>query len=370
MNNCEDLGPIRVAHIMGKLCAGGVESVVYNYFRSIDKTKVQFDMYYDSDSTVKPPQDLIDMGARFFEIPPYQHIFKYVLTLSRFFKEYNYPIVHSHINTLSVIPLFAAWIANIPIRIAHNHSVPAGNELFRNMLKYFLKIFAKVFANRYCACSEQAGEWLFGQAAFTAGRIKIINNTIHFPSFSITEEETSRLKETLNLNSKFVVEHIGRFTYAKNHDFLIDTFFEIRNVNPDAILILVGDGELRPDIEKKINNRNLSDNVLLVGNVSNPESYYCLADIILLPSIFEGFPMTVLEAQAAKTPIIVSEAVPDESIISNGCLKLSLKDGVQRWAKEAIAFSDTTVVLNSRSNQYMDTLCSQDLCDWYLNQCM
>ena len=122
--------PIRVAQIMGKLWAGGVEMVVFNYYRAIDKSKIQFDFYYDADSTVEPPQDLIDMGARFYKIPPYQKLPQYIRELKKHLKENQYLIVHSHLNTLSVFPLFVAWMCRVPVRVAHNHSEKRCAEIF------------------------------------------------------------------------------------------------------------------------------------------------------------------------------------------------------------------------------------------------
>ena len=153
--------PVRVAQIMGKLWAGGVEMVVFNYYRAIDKNKIQFDFYYDADSTVEPPQDLLDMGARFYKVPPYQNLPQYISKLKKCFIKNHYLIVHSHLNTLSIFPLFVAWMCNVPIRIAHNHSVPSGKEPQRDVLKYFLRIFARVFPTEYFACSEKAGRWMY-----------------------------------------------------------------------------------------------------------------------------------------------------------------------------------------------------------------
>ena len=190
--------PIRVAHIMGKLWAGGVESVVFNYYREIDKTEVQFDFYYDSDSTVVPPEDLISMGARFYQIPPYQSLIQYLLTLKQYFKGNNYKIVHSHINTLSVFPLFVAWLEGIPIRIAHNHSVPGGKEFKRNVLKCLLRKFSKVFATDYFACSEKAGRWLFGNQAYKQGKIVLLSNAIRFDKFQFDAEIKKNVKKNIS----------------------------------------------------------------------------------------------------------------------------------------------------------------------------
>ena len=153
----DDKTPFRIAHIAGKLANGGVENVIFNYYRAIDKEKIQFDIFYDEDSTCNPPEELIALGARFIKIPPYQKLWRYIPSLIKELKKGNYKIVHSHLNTLSVFPLFAAFCARVPIRIAHNHSVPAGNEAARNLLKNFLKLFSNVFATNYAACSERAG---------------------------------------------------------------------------------------------------------------------------------------------------------------------------------------------------------------------
>lgn len=216
--------PIRVAQIMGKLWAGGVEMVVFNYYRAIDKSKIQFDFYYDADSTVEPPQDLIDMGARFYKIPPYQKLPQYIRELKKHLKENQYLIVHSHLNTLSVFPLFVAWMCRVPVRVAHNHSVPSGKELKRDALKYFLRIFGRVFPTDYFACSEKAGRWMFGNRNYDAGKVVVIKNATDFERFRADEETIEKLKKQLGLNDKFVIGHIGRFTFAKNHEFLLDVY--------------------------------------------------------------------------------------------------------------------------------------------------
>ena len=194
--------PIRVAQIMGKLWAGGVEMVVFNYYRAIDKSKIQFDFYYDADSTVEPPQDLIDMGARFYKIPPYQKLPQYIRELKKHLKENQYLIVHSHLNTLSVFPLFVAWMCRVPVRVAHNHSVPSGKELKRDALKYFLRIFGRVFPTDYFACSEKAGRWMFGNRNYDAGKVVVIKNATDFERFRADEETIEKI------NKYFIIENV------------------------------------------------------------------------------------------------------------------------------------------------------------------
>lgn len=358
--------PIRVAQIMGKLWAGGVEMVVFNYYRAIDKSKIQFDFYYDEDSTVEPPRDLIDMGARFIKIPPYQKLPKYLKELRKHFKENNYTIVHSHINTLSVFPLYMAWRCGIPVRIAHNHSVPGGENFQRTGLKYFLRIFSRTFPTDYFACSEKAGRWLFGNKNYDSGKVIVIKNAVNFERFSPSEEVVYSLKRTFNLENKFVIGHIGRFTYAKNHKYLLSVFAKISKLNPKTVLLLVGDGELNQDIHQWVKKLDIEDRVIFVGQVTNPEMYYRLADVIVVPSIFEGLSLTTIESQIAGVPVVVSDAIPEEAVISDSCLRLSLEDTI--WVDKILEYADKDVHLDERSKDYDIKNASRILEKWYLEK--
>lgn len=342
--------PIRIAQIMGKLWAGGVEMAVFNYYRAIDKNKIQFDFYYDADSTVEPPQELIDMGARFIKIPPYQQLYQYLNTLKKYFKENDYHIIHSHINTLSVFPLYMAWRCRIPIRIAHSHSVPGGNELKRNALKLFLRCFARTFSTDYFACSEKAGRWMFGDRCYDANKVVVIKNAIDFVRFRPDETKIKELKQRFGLDEKFVIGHIGRFTFAKNHEFLLDIFKEIVDTRNDAKLLLVGDGELNRTIHNWVKDKGLDAYVVFAGQVSSPELYYRLANVIAVPSVFEGLSLTTIESQIAGVPAVVSEAIPEEAIISDGVIRMSLNS--PDWVSTILSMENKEVVLNKNSIEY------------------
>jgi glycosyltransferase involved in cell wall biosynthesis len=344
--------PIRVAQVIGKMCAGGVETVVFNYYRELDHRKVQFDFYYDSDSTVEPSQELIDMGARFIKLPPYQKIFKYMFQLWKYLRKEKYVIIHSHLNTLSVFPLTVAWAARIPNRIAHNHSVPEGNEWRRNTLKKILRQFSKVFATDFYACSEKAGRWLFGDEVFDSGKVRIIRNAIDFSKFREDQEKRDMTKEQLGLSEMFVVGHVGRFTYAKNHLFLIEIFKSFKEIVPNSKLLLVGDGELHDEIVNYIKDCHLEKDVVLTGKVGNPEKYYAICDVIVVPSHFEGLSMTTIESQVAGIPVIVSKAIPPEAVISDGCKFMSLNSSALEWAHAINQMKNKQVTLSLNSNAY------------------
>lgn len=358
--------PIRIAQIMGKLWSGGVEMVVFNYYYAIDKTKIQFDFYYDADSTVEPPQDLIAMGARFYKLPPYQKLPQYIRELRKHLKKKQYQIVHSHLNTLSVFPLFTAWTCNVPVRIAHNHSVPGGKEVKRDLLKYFLRLFSKTFSTDYFACSEKAGRWMFGNRVFDADQVFVVKNATDFERFKQSRKKTENLKKKLGLKDEFIVEHVGRFTYAKNHIFLLDVFSGIIDKKKNAVLLLVGDGELHQLVVDKVKEKGLEERVVFCGQVSDPESYYSLADVLVIPSLFEGLSLATIESQIAGVPAVVSDAIPEEAVISNGVRRLKLSD--EEWVDTVLNIADKKVVLNEKSQEYNIEYAVKKLEGWYINK--
>lgn len=329
--------PIRVAQVLGKLSAGGVESVVYNYYGHIDRTKFQFDFFIDADSTCAPRQDLIDMGARYFVVPPYQRLPQYISALIRLFKENRYPIVHSHMNTLAVFSLFAAWAAKVPVRICHNHSTAGRGETAKNIMKYALRPFAKLFATDYCACSRYAGEWLFGRRAVARGEVTVFQNAIELDRFRFQPEVRSAVRKELDLEDKFVIGHVGRFCVQKNHEFLIDIFAEVYKRREDAALLLVGEGPLMGDVKEKVHRRGLDGAVRFLGVRDDVDRLYQAMDVFVLPSRYEGLGIVNIEAQVSGLPCVVSNYVPGEAAVTENITFLPLNAGAKIWAGQTTA---------------------------------
>ena len=342
--------PIRVAHIIGKMVNGGIESVVMNYYRHIDRTKVQFDFFVDEDYTeefkVMPPEEIRQLGGRVIIVPPYQQLNRYIPELVRLFRENRYQIVHSHINTLSVFPLYAAKKAGVPIRIAHNHSTAAKGEWKKNILKYALRPFAKVYATHYAACSRTAGEWLFGKKAMERGEVTIFNNAIDLEKFRFNPAVRDEVRKELGIEDKYVIGHVGRFCYQKNQEFLIDIFAEVYKQRHDAVLLMIGDGKDRTRIEKKIKKRSL-ENVILLGNREDVNRLYQAMDVFVFPSQYEGFGMGAVEAQICGVKTIVSKALPLETVIASTTIVLDLKDGEKVWAQEILQCNAQNTIVNS-----------------------
>lgn len=329
---------LRVAQVLGKFASGGVEAVVCNYYRFIDHSKVQFDFIIDDDSTMDIPQDILDSGARVFRIPPYQKPFEYHKALVKLFKEQKYSIVHSHINTLNLFPLFAAKRAKIPVRICHNHSTVSKGEGKRALLKYILRPFNKLFPTDYYACGLNAARWMFGKACAEKGKVTILNNAIDIRKFGFSQEIRDKVRKELNISDKFVVGHVGRFMYQKNHAFLIDIFAEVHKKNPDAILLLIGEGKLEDEIRSKVDALGLTSFVIFYGVSSKVWELYQAFDVFVFPSHFEGFGMVVVEAMTSGLKAICSEAVPPEAKITDDLIYCTLNQSAAEWADTILQF--------------------------------
>lgn len=326
---------IRIAQIMGKWNGGGVESVVMNYYRHIDRNKIQFDFVCDNDSTDIPYKEIEELGGKVILIPPYQKIFKYHKELKKVLENGNYKIVHSHLNALSVFSLYAAKCADIPIRIAHSHSTTNKVEWKKNIIKQILRPFAKVFATDYMCCSELAGRWLFGNREYDSGNVYLLNNAIDLEKFKYDEEIRKKIRKELNIDDNtLVIGNVGRFVAQKNHDFLIDIFSEFNKENENSILVLIGQGPLEQKIKNKVEQMHLSDKVFFLGQINNVNELYQSFDLFLFPSLYEGLGMVLIEAQCSGMKCIASTEVPYSAKVTENLEFIDLKEPTKVWKEK------------------------------------
>lgn len=343
----DNVKPIRIAQVMGKWVGGGVEAVIMNYYRNMDRNKIQFDFIFDNDSDGIPYEEIEKLGGRVILCPPYQRLFKYIKELKIIFKEEKYTIVHSNINTMSVFPLYAAKHAKVPVRIAHNHSTSNKKEWKKNVLKALLKPFSKIYATDYFACSEHAGKWLFGNKALKTGKIVIINNGIEINNYIFNENIRKNKRQELGIeDDEIVIGHVGRFVKQKNHNFLIDVFNEIHKKNNKSKLVLIGQGPLENRIKQKVKDCRLNDSVLFLGQQNNVNDYYNIMDVFLFPSLYEGLGIATIEAQINGLGCLVSNNVPKDIIISSGVKFLDFNIG--EWTTNIEEFTGRKFELNER----------------------
>ena len=339
--------PIRIAHVMGKMVGGGVEQVVMNYYRNIDRSRVQFDFLVDSDSTLVPGDEIESLGGRIFKVPPYQRQSAYQRELIRLFREERWSIVHSHVNALSVFPLRAAKRAGVPVRIAHSHSTAGKGEFAKNATKAVLKRLSNVYPTHRMACSRYAGEWLFGRGA----DFEVVYNAIDLSRFLFNAEARAQARADLGLaGGRTVIGHVGRFMPQKNHRFLIDAFAMAAQQRPDLVLILVGTGEAEVLTESWAAERGVADRVMFLGQRDDVDRLYQAFDAFALPSLYEGLGIVGVEAQAAGLPCFLSDRITREVDVTGTVRFLPINDP-ERWAG-ALAEVQPGVRINARREDF------------------
>ena len=325
---------MRVAQVIGKLADGGVEAVVNNYYRYTDTSRIQFDYIIDDDSVQQPSREMMERDARYYRVPSSRHVVHRVRDLIRLFRQNRYVIVHSHMNTLNAPVLFAAKCAGVQVRISHNHSTTNSKEWKRSIAKNLLRTTGSWYATSKVACGERAGRWFFGNHSFDTGEVLVLPNAINVNQYRFDLISLQRLRNELGAVDRLVVGHVGRFMPQKNHAFVLRVFKALLARKPDAVLWLVGDGELKDQIRTQAEQIGISGSVRFLGSRSDLAALYSAMDCFLLPSLYEGLPLVGIEAQAAGLPCFLSENVSHEVDLFGETTFISLDAPPERWAEE------------------------------------
>lgn len=324
---------MRVAQVIGRLASAGVEAVVNNYYRFMDTERIQFDYVIDDDSVCAPREEILDRGARYYVVPPSSRPLARVAALVKLFRKERYAIVHVHMNTLNAPVLFAAWAAGVPVRISHNHSMSDASEGKRALIKRMLRPTAGWFATAYMACGEEAARWMFGDAAWQDGRVTLLPNAIDVERYRFDAAARAAVRRELCLSGKLVIGHVGRFMQQKNHTFLIEAFACLRKRRPDAVLLLVGDGELRMQIEAEVKSLGMEQAVRFLGIRTDVGRLYSAMDVFVLPSHYEGLPVVGIESQASGLPCLFSDRIDHAVAVTGDVHFLALEEGAGTWAE-------------------------------------
>lgn len=316
----------RILCVLGNLRAGGVESIMFSYYRFLDKEKYQYDFLYEEGSQLDIPEDIINMGARAFKIPPIKKPLKYMKAVSKIIKEGKYRIVHSNMNTLSVFSLFSAYRCGVKHRLLHNHTTSSPIEKKRDLVKKVLRPFNVMLSNRHCACSALAAKWMYGERAVDKGRVTVFRNGVDVGRFAFSEEHRNEIRGEFNLENKKVIGHVGRFMTQKNHFFIIDIFNEYKKKDSDAVLMLVGIGELYDKVKAYADEKGIGDSVIFTGARSDVYKLYSAFDVFILPSLYEGLPVVGMEACASGLPVLLADTITRECAISDTVSFLPIDD--------------------------------------------
>lgn len=332
----------RIAVMMTDMNYGGVETVIMNYYRRIDKNKIQFDFFALEGSSLPQREEIEKAGGRVYVVPRYTRPWDYCREVLRIFRQNNYKIVHSNMNTLSFFPLYVAKKAKIPVRIVHNHSTAAKGETKKNILKYLLRPLAKSYATDYMACSGQAAEWMYGKKAVDEGRVYIVNNAIELDRFIYDVSKREKIRTAFAVQEDdILIGCIGRLCFQKNQEFLLRVLKELKDkadYGRKVKLMLIGDGENRDRLMALAGELELESQLIMVSACNNVNDYYSAFDIFAMPSRYEGFGMVAVEAQVNGLPCLLSDKFPEDVVLGANVDRVKLKE--ESWLNKLLAYID------------------------------
>ena len=319
---------------------GGVESYIINQLRYINKEQFQIDFLVPNENEKLAYEDeIISLGSKIYRsyIRWKNSFFGHYYTLYKFFREHKgeYNIaVGNYLDLQNINFLIMARLFGIKICIAHSHMA---YEKRKNIIKYILVKINRILSLYFCdylwACSEVAGKWMFGPFLWDKKNKLLIKNSIDNEKYKYNKIIRDKIRNDLKINNYFVIGHVGRFAEQKNHEFILDIFYEIIKKEPKSCLMLIGKGDLEEKIREKAQNLRIDKNILFLGERNNVNELLQSMDILLFPSKHEGLPVSLIEAQAAGLPIYTSkEGVSKEAKITNLIEFISLEKSAKYWA--------------------------------------
>ena len=333
---------IRVLHYVGKMDRGGMETFIMNLYRNINHSEIQFDFAIHGDRNGDFEEEILTMGGRFYQFP---HMRKnpiaYRKAWRNFWREHRgeYRAFHMHTNSLAnIIAMEEAYDADVPIRIIHSHSSYANKGKLQLLNDCIHKLHRKrigVIATNLIACSNKAAEWMFGGMKLGKKNVVLLNNGIDIYKFKYCVEDRKRIREELAISDDiFLIGQVGAFLPVKNHNFSIDFFKKLKNENENVKLMLIGEGSLKNDIEHKVKENGLSEDVLFLGKRSDIECLLSSMDLFIMPSLYEGLPVSLVEAQANGVPTLASNTITKEVKFNDNLRYCSIDSGVSKWIEE------------------------------------
>ena len=346
---------IRIAIIAGVLHSGGKRNLIMEFYRHIDRSKMQFDFICDSDSNGIPYEEIERLGGRVYVVPPYKNIIPHLKATYRILKENKYPVVHAYDNTLNLFPMMLAKMAGVKVRISESISKGDKNEK-KTLVKLALRPFSHLFANYYMANSVDCGIWQFGKKTYEKGKIDIFKTVINAEENAFNLELRNATRKAFGWEDKTGHGFIGRYVDQKNPLFLIDIFNEIAKIQDNAILVMIGFGELEDEMMGKVKSYGIEDRVVNLGRRDDIKQFYNSFDSFLLPSLYEGMPVVGIEAQCAGLPIFFSKNITEETTASDLAHYISLDSSAEYWAKEIVSIMKNNQ--SDRANAYKQVIAS------------
>lgn len=327
------MNPIRILHVVTYMGRGGLETMIMNYYRHIDRSKVQFDFLVHREPRADFDDEIEALGGRIYRFPrlvPWSR--SYNAALDHFFAAHReYRVVHVHQDCLSAVILKTAQKHGVPVRIAHSHN----NNQEKN-LKYLIKLYymrqIPGSATDLFACGREAGDWMFRGAPY-----RILNNAIDAQKYAFSPEVRKQMRGELGIDEDtLLIGNVARFYQQKNHTFLLEIFAQLKRIRPKARLLLVGEGPLHDELRAKVKTLGIVEDVIFAGVRTDVHALLQAMDVFLFPSLFEGLPVTLIEAQAAGLPCLISDTISDECRKTDMITFFPLSRSPAEWAGEAL----------------------------------
>lgn len=329
----------RLLCIVGSMNAGGAETFLMKVYRQLDKTKYQMDFAVAVQEKGFYDDEIVSMGGKIFHITPKSEgVIKNFNSIMRLVRDEKYQyVLRTSQHSLSALELLAAWMGGAKTRVFRssnsNTTTGGGPDLKLHKLCMFMP---RWFANVRIAPSTEAAEFMFGKGCVSNGKAQIVHNGIDLNLYRYSDENRRSVRTEFGVEDKYVVGHVGRFNQQKNHKKIIEIFAELKHENPNAVLILVGKGELEEDIRKLVRDRGLEDSVIFSGVRSDVPRLLCGMDVFIFPSLYEGMPNTVIEAQATGLPCVISDTITREANVTNIVEYVCLESSAKIWAKKIL----------------------------------
>lgn len=324
---------IRILHVVHTMECGGIETMLMNIYRLIDRSKIQFDFLVNGTTTNYYTAEILELGGIVYAVTPKRENFsKNLREMTNVMKQNNYQIVHIHQDSMISPAIMCAKKSKVKHIFTHAHTTSAPG-FQRKLLTIMSRNYICKNAEVKLACSEAAANWIYGKHE---KKYILFKNAIDSKKFKYDSEMCANAKMKLGLNKKFVIGTCGRLSTEKNQKFLLEIFKKIKLVKSNSVLILIGDGDEKEELIQYAKKLSVFESVMFIGMVANVEYYYSALDCFVLPSYYEGLPLAGIEAQAAGLPCFFSTGVTREIKITPSVYFLDITDGPQKWADEII----------------------------------
>lgn len=305
----------------------GLSKVILSLIDHTSRENCQIDILLANGGIKEEKEELDKRNIKYYQGPfREKNTLKYFIYLIKLLKKRKYDVVHVHGNSATMaIEAIAMKICKVPLRITHSHNTVTAHPLMHALLKPILNFCV----NAPVACGHDAGAYIYSK------EFKVIPNCINVSEFKFDIDKREGYRKKLNVKDEFLIGNVGRFTFQKNHEFMIEGFAKIKKKIPDALLLLIGSGELVEDIKLKAEKLGLKNNIIFLGNSDEVNCYLSAMDVYILPSRYEGLSVSAIEAQASGLECIMSDKISTETKKTDKCVFLSI-DNSDNWAESII----------------------------------